>query len=274
MAKASHAKAKKVGNISATALHYLYKWNKWLAVIYVCQVLVIVILGTSYTVPVSVNFLTADPINSAVAGHPILVPATRQLFQANILSLVIVAFLAPVIVHALCATVYRRRYEVGLQRAMNPLRWFEYALSGGLIVVALGLLDGIYDLLNLVMLFVFIVLMSALWLVTEVCDASKVKLRAFTYYLGCLAAIIPWVVLTAHIVTANLYGNSRISTFIYWVNATGFVCFIGLAIRLFVQYKGSGKRVDYLRSERNYMLLSLATKTVIVWQIFFGVLHT
>jgi hypothetical protein len=42
---------------------------------------------------------------------------------------------------------------------------------------------------------------------------------------------------------------------------------------MILQYRKTGRWSDYLYGERVYMLLSLIAKTLLAWQVFFGVLR-
>jgi hypothetical protein len=52
-----------------------------------------------------------------------------------------------------------------------------------------------------------------------------------------------------------------------------FVSFNVFAFNMVVQYAKVGRWRDYLYGERVYMLLSLAAKTLLAWQVFSGTLR-
>jgi hypothetical protein len=273
MAKAASSKKSKVHLRDETALQRLHTWNIWLACIHAAQAIAIFIASTSYTLPVIASYLAVDPINSAVAGHTVLSSATRQLFQFNLVDLVVAFFLVSAIAHGLAATVYRARYEADLEKGINRLRWFEYAISAGLMIVGIGFLSGVYDISSLFMLFAFVVVMNLLGLAMEVYNAGKRQPNWLCYWIGCIAGIVPWLVFAGYLIVANVYGSGHVPTFVYWIYGTMFVSFNSFAVNMYLQYKKKGKWADYLYGEQGYMILNLVAKTLLAWQVFFGVLR-
>ena len=53
------------------------------------------------------------------------------------------------------------------------MRWFEYSISASVMMVAISMLVGIYDLMSLVMLFSLAAIMSLMGLVMETHNQTK-----------------------------------------------------------------------------------------------------
>ena len=247
-------------------------WNKWLAVLHAVQGLAILVLSTAHTFPVTTTYLNLDPIASDLAGHPVLAAASKHLFEVNIALLVAAFFFISAIAHWVAATVYRRQYDVDLQRGINKVRWLECGLSASTMLVAIGLLSGIADLSTLIMIFALGLIMGLLGLAMEVYNQGKDHPNCLAYRIGALAGVVPWIVLALYAWGAGVYG-SRVPTFVYWIYGSMLVFFAGFALNLYLQYKKKGKWADYLYGERVYMILSLAAKAALAWQIFVGTLR-
>ena len=54
--------------------------------------------------------------------------------------------------------------------------------------------------------------------------------------------------------------------------ATLFVLFNTFAVNMWLQYRGRGRWADPIFAERVYLWLSLAAKSALAWQVYFGAL--
>lgn len=251
----------------------LRKWNIGLAGLHLVQAIIVVVLSKSNGWPVTTSYLTTDSVASKVAGHPVLASATRTLFSINLAYLVAGFFIMSAIAHTVIATVYRKRYEADLTKGINRVRWIEYGFSASTMMVAIGLLSGIYDFSSMIMIFGLVLIMNLMGLAMELQNATKKKPKWFVYWVGCLAGIIPWIVLAVYTWGATIYGTEGVPTFVYWIYISIFLFFNSFAANMYFQYRGKGKWSDYLYGERVYMILSLVAKTALAWQVFAGALR-
>lgn len=249
----------------------LFKWNKWLALAHAVQGGLILLLSTTQTLPVTTNFLSIDPLKSA-GGEPVLVAATQEIGSLNLAYLVAAFFFISALAHALIATVYRNRYEQNLERGINKARWIEYSISASIMIVAVGMLVGIYDLSSLIMLFALTTVMNLLGLAMEVYNQKAARPNWLAYNIGCLAGIVPWIVVAIYLIGGALSGSTA-PAFVYAIFVSIFLFFMSFAVNMYLQYRGQGKFSDYLYGERNYMVLSLVAKSALAWQIFGGTLR-
>lgn len=218
-------------------------------------------------VPITVNFLKFDTALQK------LFPAIEQITEVNIAWFVAIFFFMSAFAHLFISTVYRQRYEKNLMLGINKVRWYEYALSASVMMIAISFLTGIYDLASLVMIFVLDALMNLLGLAMEVHNSGKSKLNWLTFVLGCIAGIVPWVVFGIYVYAASEFGGGNIPDFVYWIYVSIFIFFNTFAINMFLQYKKIGPWKDYLYGEKMYIVLSLVAKTLLAWQVFGGTLR-
>jgi len=251
----------------------LHRWNKWLAGFHAVQGAAIVVLSSHADLPVTASYLTPDPVQSTLAGHPVLGSATHQLFVINLGYLVALFFFLSAIAHLAIATVWRKGYEADLKKGLNRARWIEYAASAGVMMVAIGLLSGVYDASTLLMLLALTAGMNLLGLVMEITNQGKKTTSWLAYWVGAGVGIVPWLVIAAYLIGANVYGTGRIPGFVYWIYGTIFLSFGSFAANMALQYRKKGKWSTYLYGERLYMLLSLVAKTALAWQVFAGTLR-
>jgi len=218
-------------------------------------------------VPITINFLRFD------VELKKLLPATEILFEVNLAWFVILFFLMSSFAHLFIATVYRKKYEENLNKGMNLARWYEYALSASVMMVAISLLTGIYDLSSLVMIFVLDALMNLLGLAMEVYNQGKQRVDWFTYILGCISGIVPWIVFGIYVYGATEFGGGNIPDFVYWIYVSIFIFFNSFAVNMVLQYKKVGPWKSYLFGENMYIILSLVAKSLLAWQVFGGTLR-
>ncbi len=218
-------------------------------------------------VPITVNYLK---YNTELQK---LLPATEQIGEVNIAWFVAIFFFMSACAHLFISTVYRKRYEENLKKGINKVRWFEYALSASVMMIAISFLTGIYDLSSLVMIFFLDAIMNLTGLAMEIHNQGEKKIKWLDFILGCIAGIIPWVVFGIYVFSAKEFGGGNIPTFVYWIYVSIFIFFNSFAINMFLQYKKIGPWKNYLYGETAYIILSLVAKTLLAWQVFGGTLR-
>lgn len=218
-------------------------------------------------VPITLSYLEFD------VELQKLLPTTEQIAEVNIAWFVAIFFFMSAFAHLFIVTVYRRKYESDLKKGINRVRWFEYALSASVMMLAISFLTGIYDLSSLVMIFTLDALMNLMGLAMEAHNSGKSKVNWLTYVLGCIAGIVPWIVFGIYVYGVTEVGDGDIPDFVYWIYVSIFLFFNSFAVNMYLQYKKVGAWKDYLFGEKVYMILSLVAKTLLAWQVFGGTLR-
>lgn len=149
--------------------------------------------------------------------------------------------------HFAIATIYARNLLLGINKA----RWVEYSLSAGIRMVAIALLVGIYDAVSLVMIFALVAIMNLTGLIMEAHNQTTKRTNWLSYWVGCLAGIIPWVVVAFYL-WLGADSGSKAPAFVYWIFVSIFVFFNCFAINMYLQYKKVGPWKNYLYGERAY----------------------
>jgi hypothetical protein len=155
---------------------------------------------------------------------------------------------------------------------MNTARWIEYSVSASVMIVGVALLVGIYDLTALIMLFALVAVMNLLGWVMELHNQTTKKTNWLSYWVGCFAGAIPWVVVAIALWLGADNGSSA-PAFVYWIFVSIFLFFNAFAINMVLQYKKVGSWKDYLYGEFIYIVLSLVAKSLLAWQVFAGTLR-
>ena len=163
-------------------------------------------------------------------------------------------------------------YQTNLKRGINHARWIEYSVSASLMIVLIAMLTGITNLYALIGLFAVNAAMILFGWLMEASNPPDRTTTTWTPFLfGCMVGIVPWIVITIALVTAQSEGDG-VPGFVYGIFVSLFVLFNCFALNQWLQYRRNGRFADYLFGERVYLILSLLAKSALAWQVFAGTL--
>lgn len=244
----------------------LRRFNLIMGFLHLVQGIFMWVVSNDKTYPIFTNYLTFDRATFTLKPNP------QLLYELRFGPAVALFLLISAVAHFYLSTVGYRRYVENLKKGMNPIRFYEYALSSSLMVVLIGMLVGVWDLGTLIAMFGVNAMMNLFGIMMEVHNqtTAHTNWRAFIY--GCLAGIVPWIVIFLYFNGAVSSGEAKPPAFVYAIVPTLFVLFNIFAINMVLQYKKVGPWRDYLFGERVYIILSLVAKTVLAWLIWFGTL--
>lgn len=252
--------------IKKITMDNLRKINLTAGFLHLAQGIAVLILSKTFALPVSGNYLS---FNNATQS---LGPNTIVLFDLSLPMLIAIFFFLSAAAHFIIATVYNKTYNENLLKGMNKARWIEYSISASIMMVAISLLVGIYDLSSLVMIFALTSVMNIMGLVMEVHNQTTKKTNWLSYWIGCVAGAVPWLVV-AFYMWLGADNASPAPNFVYWIFVSIFIFFNCFAVNMVLQYKKIGPWKDYLYGERAYIILSLIAKSLLAWQVFAGTLR-
>jgi len=230
------------------------------------QGMLVLILSKSFAIPVTGSYLFFNKSSQA------LEPTNTLLFNVELALLIALFFFLSAFFHFYIASAYNKRYNSDLKLGINKARWVEYSISASVMMVAIAMLVGVYDFSSLLMLFTLTAIMNLTGLVMEVHNQTTKKTNWLSYYIGCFAGIIPWVVIAFYLWLGATNGSPA-PTFVYWIFVSIFVFFSCFAVNMALQYKKIGPWKNYLYGERAYIILSLVAKSLLAWQVFGGTLR-
>jgi hypothetical protein len=244
----------------------LRRFNLIMGFLHLIQGILMIVLSNDTTYPIYTNFLNFDPATFSLTPNPQLLYELR--FGPAVAAFLLISAAA----HFYLATIGYSRYVANLEKGMNPIRFYEYALSSSLMIVLIGMLIGLWDLGAILLIFTLNATMNLFGIMMEYHNqyTKRTDWTAFIY--GCIAGIVPWIVIMLYFVGAVNSGDAKPPAFVYAIVPTLFVFFNIFAINMVLQYKKVGRWKDYLFGERVYIILSLSAKTVLAWLIFTGTL--
>lgn len=258
MAETSDVMNKKFGS--------LRRFNLIMGFLHFVQGVFMIVVSNDTTYPIYTNYLTFDTTTFTLSPN-------SQLYYALPFGPAVAMFLLiSAVAHFYLSTIGYERYIENLKKGMNPVRFYEYALSSSLMIVLIGMLIGLWDLGAIILIFTLNATMNLFGIMMETHNQFTEKVNWTSFIYGCVAGFIPWIVIMLYFVGAVNSGDAKPPDFVYAIVPTLFVFFNIFAINMVLQYKKIGRWKDYLFGERIYIILSLSAKSVLCWLIWTGTL--
>jgi hypothetical protein len=242
-------------------------YNGVMGCFHLIQGLLMLALSNANSLPVTTSYLESDPMLKQLST-PHVVGNLR-------LGPMVAAFLfMSALAHFLLTLpgIYEW-YVRNLKKGANYARWIEYSFSASLMIVIIAMLSGVWDMSTLILLFFMNMMMILFGWMMELHNQTTAKTNWTAFYFGCLAGIIPWVVISLYFFSALANPAAEVPTFVFFILPILFIFFNIFALNMVLQYKKVGKWRDYLYGEKVYILLSLLAKSALAWQVFGGALR-
>jgi len=244
----------------------LRNFNLAMGFLHLIQGILMIVLSNSKTYPIFTNYLTFDRATFSLKTNPSLLYALR--FGSAVAAFLLISAVA----HFYLSTVGYKKYVANLKKGMNPVRFYEYALSSSLMIVLIGMLVGVWDIGTMIAIFGVNAAMNLFGIMMELHNQKTDKVNWTSFVYGCFAGIIPWIVIFMYFLGAIGSTGAKPPAFVYAIIPTIFVFFNIFALNMFLQYKKVGPWKNYLFGERVYIILSLVSKSILAWMIFAGTL--
>ena len=236
----------------------LRKWNLGLAVLHAAQAVVVILLASDFAITVTSTYPQGPP------GTRLTTP--EGLFDVAIGPAIAVFLALAAFDHFATATFARRTYERDLGRGINRFRWVEYSFSATVMVILIGFYSGITDITAVLAVAGANVAMILFgWLQERMNPPGRTSTTMMPFWFGTLAGIAPWVA-----IWINVIGADTVPGFVYGIVVAELVFFFSFGLNQWLQYKGVGRWRSYAYGEKTYLVLSLAAKSILAWQIYGG----
>lgn len=244
----------------------LRRFNLIMGFLHLVQGIFMIAVSNATTYPIFTNYLNFDITTRS------LNPIAELFYEVPFGVTVSFFLLISAVAHFYLSTIGFKRYVENLKKGMNPVRFYEYALSSSLMIVLIGMLIGIWDLGAIILIFTVNATMNLFGIMMELHNQHSQKTNWTAFIYGCIAGIVPWIVIMLYFVGAVNSGDAKPPAFVYAIVPTLFVFFNIFAINMVLQYKKVGPWKDYLFGERVYIILSLLAKSALCWLIWTGTL--
>jgi hypothetical protein len=107
------------------------------------------------------------------------------------------------------------------------------------------------------------------WIQERMNPPDRTETTMMPFWFGTIVGLAPWAALAV-----NVFGSETVPGFVYGIVVAQFVFFFSFGLNQWLQYRKVGKWADYAYGEKVYLVLSLAAKSVLAWQIYGGSLAT
>jgi hypothetical protein len=236
----------------------LRRWNLGLSLLHLAQAAVVVALATDFAIDVTTSFPQGPPGTE--------VPAPEAWFEVPIAPAIALFLALAAIDHLVTATVARPTYERDLRAGINRFRWVEYSFSATIMLVLIALYNGITGIDAIVAIVGANVAMILFgWLQERMNPPGRRTTTMVPFWFGTLVGIAPWVA-----ILINLLGADEVPNFVLGIFVSLFAFFMSFGLNQWLQYRGVGPWRDYAYGEKAYLVLSLAAKSALAWQIYGG----
>jgi len=250
------------------SIRNLRRFNVGLGGLHLVQGILMVLLSSSFSLPVIGNYLFFDPQLKKLVPHP------ETLFNLRLGPAIAAFLLLSAVAHFTVASPWAFPwYARNVERGINPARWIEYSLSSSLMIVLIAMLVGIYDIAALVAIFSVNACMILFGWVMERYNLARPRVDWLAYWFGLFAGAVPWIAIGIYLFGAGSGATSRPPTFVYFIYGSLFLFFNVFALNMAFHYRGRGRWKNPLFGERVYMVLSLLAKSALAWQVFAGTLR-
>jgi len=243
-------------------------FNGVMFVLHLVQGIAMLLVSKDFQIPLTTTYLDFD-----IQARTVL-PVTETALKLNLGQFIAVFLFLSAFFHFLIILPgINEWYVKNLKKKINYLRWYEYALSSSVMIVAIAILCGMFDLPSLILIFALNATMNLFGLMMELHNQTTEKTNWTSYIFGCFAGIVPWVAVGMYFYGAVQSVSTNIPSFVYAILASIFIFFNIFALNMFLQYKKVGPWKSYIFGERMYIILSLVAKSALAWQIFSGTLR-
>ena len=246
----------------------LRRFNIVMGVFHLVQGIVMLIVSDfDFKLPVTTAFLELDEATDALVSN------LDTAFELPLAPVVASFLFMSALAHALIASPrIFEWYTANLQKGANYARWIEYAFSSSVMIVAIAMLFGMYDIATLILIFALNAMMILFGWMMELHNQTTEKTDWTAFIFGTIAGIVPWLAIGVYLV-GSVTSGEEVPTFVYFIYVSLFLFFNVFAINMILQYRKVGPWRDYLYGERAYIVLSLVAKSLLAWQVFFGTLQ-
>mmetsp|Transcript_6149 Transcript_6149/g.10138 ORF Transcript_6149/g.10138 Transcript_6149/m.10138 type:complete len:290 (-) Transcript_6149:87-956(-) len=255
----------------------LRRWNLGAGILHLCQSITQLVLAFSvdnfkeFKLPLVTYFLGLKRTES---GAEFLGTSNKLLGNLQLGPLVFIFFLLSAFFHFLVLVPYfNEMYWEQINRGKNYFRWIEYSISSSVMIWLISMLFGVVDITLLISIAFANATMNILGLMQEkynnVRDANW-TVDWLPFWLGCFIGIVPWIVVYSYLGSAASDTQDQIPGFVYGILVGYFIFFNTFPINMVLQYKRVGPWRDYIFGEMGYIVLSLASKTLLGWLVFGG----
>lgn len=238
--------------------------HPFLALAYLVQAGLILVLSKSYDVIISGNFSVKDTLQTELSGSEVYSSGTQGLFTVNLTTFIISLLVVSAIMHLLVDNIIRRsrRGTSELTVEVRQTRWVGIGISGVITALILALVVGLRSLDLLLALVGLTTLVAFAGYLLE--ERSSAISRRVLYAFAGISALVPWLVLAMPVFLSAHLGDLRES--IQWIYVVAACWALLLYSGVYSLY--SGRRPFKLEATIFSSLVLFGMYSCLVWQVY------
>ncbi len=262
-----NAATKTTAETDESKFRKLRVYNFSMGVLHLAQGILMLILSSDFSLPISTIYLQFNPETTSLAQN------LQTIGNIKLGPLVAAFLLISSLAHFFVSTFGFSIYKNDLKKGLNRARWYEYGLSASVMIVVISMLVGVYDLASLILIFFLNMSMILFGMTQELYTSPGESTDWRPFVWGSIMGLIPWIVIALYLFGAESTAGTSIPNFVYGIFGSIFIFFNIFAINMILQYKKVGPWENYLFGEKVYIFLSLFAKSALAWQVFAGTLR-
>lgn len=238
------------------------------AVLYLLGAVALVVVLRGVTLPVNLFYMTSDSLTSQT--QTVFVPALHSLLDAPISIMAAIGLLVSGLFGLYRYTKGKAAYAKEIKNGISPMKWLDLGISSAIMMEIVAMLAGVSDLVTLKISAGLIVLACYLgWLVER--QNAKVSKTDWSAYAGSVfSGILAWLPIAGSLFFTWLYGSVRLPWYSYALVAAVLLGFILVAKNQLLHLKAYKQWKSYATTERNYLVVDIATKLAFVVILIVG----
>jgi uncharacterized protein (DUF1810 family) len=188
----------------------LRRFNLFMGLFHFAQGLLMLALSNlDFKLPVTTAFLKYDETTDKLVSN------LKTAFDLPLAPLVAAFLFMSALAHFLISTpgIYDW-YVRNLKKGVNYARWMEYAFSSSVMIVAIAMLFGMYDIATLLLIFTLNATMILFGWMMELHNQTTEKTDWTAFIFGSIAGIVPWIAIGIYLI-GSVTSGEQVPNFVY-----------------------------------------------------------
>jgi hypothetical protein len=138
-------------------------------------------------------------------------------------------------------------------------------------IVIIALLSGLNDAAAIILLIGCNAAMNLFGLSMELQNQYTEKTDWTNFIFGSIVGALAWIAVLMYFFGAAADNSGNIPDFVYIATTILVLFWITFPLNMVLQYRKKGRWKNYLVGEKGYIILSLVSKSLLAWILFFGI---
>lgn len=256
--------------MSALQINDFATWNHLFTLIFVSQAVAVTILSlvlnNTIYVPVITDFLNYDSVTDTFTNN------FNTIGKSNVCLMVSVAAWIAAASHAVQTSNSELCFKELQNKKNSIMKWVEYSMSMAILTASVGFLSGINNVFLQILLWALNIATMREFYTMIYLHNHKKRDHWVPYLCGLLYLFIIWITLFFYFFESVGSASGEIPVFMYVLVPGWMVLFMGIPILVLLEVLEPKHFSNPHYVNKWYMVLSLCTKTYVLWAIAIGII--